>query len=231
MKKVTVSLAAAMLCFGLAGPAAAATYSYTYSDYSSVPLPINDSDGVDAGFTYADISSDGSLGDITDVNVFVDITHTWIGDLEILIGHSVDDGLNWKYVQLYSRDYSYPAQDMPGVLFDDQAEEDFISKVVPIQITPGGPLKYQHGSYKPSLKAPYYAEDRNELSFFNGDSAAGMWSLLLYDFVTGDAGNLNEFRVDIVTNAPPNAVPLPGAVILFGSGLGVLAAVRRVRQK
>lgn len=121
MKKVTASLAAAMLCFGLAGPAAA-TYSLNYPD---VPLTINDAELVDgnvvAGLTYADISDLGRLGDILDVNVFLDITHSWIGDLQIYIAHSVDDGDTWKYVQLYNRDNSGYGINMTNVLFDDQA--------------------------------------------------------------------------------------------------------------
>ncbi|MCJ7601563.1 MAG: hypothetical protein MUO63_08690 [Desulfobulbaceae bacterium] len=221
MKKVTASLAAAMLCFGLAGPAAAATYSLSYPD---VPLPINDAVGngnVVAGLTYADISDLGRLGDILDVNVFVDITHPWIGDLQIYISHSVDDGDTWKYVQLYNRDNGGFGMNMTNVLFDDQAATS-ISDATP----PYGP-----GSFKPSSTAPDYAEDSNLLSFFNGDPAAGMWSLVLYDCSTFDIGTLNGFRLDIETDAPSNAVPLPGAILLFGSGLGVLAAVRRSRQK
>ncbi len=81
MKKSIATLAAAMFCCGLlAGPAAAATYSLTYS---GGPLTIAEG----GSFVYADIVDDSLAGAITDVNVMVDIDHTWVGDLDIYLAH------------------------------------------------------------------------------------------------------------------------------------------------
>jgi len=197
-----------MLCFGLAGTAAAATYSFSFP---GAPLAIAEGDWV-----YADITDAvGNLGTITDVNVFVDIDHTWIGDLDIYIAHQEAGRSSWKYVQLYNEDGD-SRNDMSNVLFDDEASM-YINEAAP----PYGP-----GSFKPSSNGPDADGDSNLLSFFDGDSAAGMWSLVLFDNWQYETGTLQGFRVDIETSA----VPLPGAVVLLGSGLGALAALRRKRR-
>lgn len=228
MKKVTVSLAAAMLCFGLAGPATAAIYSFSSPD---VPLGIYDGDFTDAYIQL--VNNTDVQGYITDVNVYVDIAHTSIGDLDIYIGHleegEVDVIGNYQWVQLYVHDDDISmANNMTAVTFDDEALT-YINDAAP----PYGPDL----SFKPSSNGPDGYSDSRFLSYFDGDPAAGTWWFYLYDNYTGDTGTLNDFRLEIETaDAPPAepvppAVPLPGAILLFGSGLGALAAVRRSRQK
>jgi hypothetical protein len=240
MKKVTVSLAAAMLCFGLAGPAAAATYSFNYTLPGS-GLPINDAQFVDddggyfdAGLTYFDIDAGGIPGAITDVNVYVDIEHPSIGDLEFYVAHLVPRDVGppeWEYVQLYNQDAAAFQANMREVTFDDEAGT-YINEDAP----PYGP-----GFFNKPTSNPLSGES-NQLSSLDGYPAAGWWSLVLYDNfnygideygvdITDDAGTLLAFRLDIETDVPSSAVPLPGAVVLFGSGLGALAAIRRSRQK
>lgn len=201
-----------MLCFGLAGTAAAATYSFSFPDS---PLAIAEGDWV-----YADITDAvGNLGTITDVNVFVDIDHTWVGDLDIYLAHQEDGESSWKWVQLYNQDGD-SRNDITEVLFNDQATTS-IDEAAP----PYGP-----GSYQPTSN-PEHGES-NLLSDYNGDLAAGIWSLVLFDNASGDTGVLQNFRIDLETaSVPQTAVPLPGAVVLLGSGLGALAAARRARRK
>jgi subtilisin-like proprotein convertase family protein len=219
MKKITASLAAAMLCVGLAGPAAAATYSLTYPQ-QDLPLDILEGD-----WNYFDITDLGRSGAINDVNVFVDITHTYIADLDIYILHQAEGSSTWKWVQLYNEDGDN-TNNMPDVTFDDDVATSIAD----------APTPYVSGSYKPSSKAPDVSDfstapNSNQLSFFDGDLASGTWSLAIWDNYGGETGTLNAFRLDIETAPPQNAVPLPGAVVLFGSGLGALVAVRRSRQK
>lgn len=204
MRKLTASIGVAMLCFGLAGTAAAATYSFSY------PTAMGITEG---DYVYADIAVAGISGNIADVNVFVDIDHTWIGDLDIYIAHQEAGRSSWKYVQLYNEDGDY-RNDMTNVLFDQDASM-YINEAAP----PYGP-----GSFKPTANPE--SGESNLLTDYNGDLAAGIWSLVLYDNATGDLGTLQGFRVDIETSA----VPLPGAVVLLGSGLSALAALRRKRR-
>ncbi|MBU4262965.1 MAG: hypothetical protein KKC76_14000 [Proteobacteria bacterium] len=196
-----------MLCCGLAGPAAAATYSLTYSG----PLDILEG----GNYNYADITDNSLLGNITDVNVFVDINHTWVGDLDVYLAHSADDGASWKYVQLLNEDGG-SANNLRNILFDDSAPA-YINDVQP---------PWADASFKPTNGFDQDA-DSSELAYFIGDQALGIWSLVLYDNATGDTGTLESYRVDIQTDAPTTAVPLPGAVVFLGLGLGALVGIRR----
>lgn len=230
MRKLIAPIGAAMLCFGLAGTAAAATYSFSFP---ASPLAIAEGD-----YVYADILVDGSLGNITDVNVFVDITHTWIGDLDIYIGHQLiadlqkDDKGNYvwnsdgpaQWVQLYNQDGD-SRNNMTAVTFDDQATTS-ITDVAP----PYGPGSYQPTSNPEEISPGVY--ESNLLADYNGDLATGMWRLALFDNWGGETGTMQNFRIDLETaSVPQTAVPLPGAVVLLGSGLGALAAARRARRK
>jgi hypothetical protein len=220
MKKTISSIVVAMLCLGMAGAATAATYSYTGGNLF-IPDDANN-DGVSANIDVGDIP-----GIVTDVNVFVDISHTSIGDLEIYLDHSFDGGTTWKSVQLFNHDFFYypnfgfiynSLDNMSNVLFDDQAA---ISISDPSVRAPYGP-----GSFQPTTD-PYEGES-NLLADFNDDLAAGIWRLYIYDWGPGDIGTLNNFYVEIASeDAPTSAVPLPGAVVLLGLGLGALVGVRR----
>lgn len=208
MRKRTISLAAVLFCFALAGSATAATYSF---DYPDVPLAITEGDWV-----YADLTIGGDLGAITDINVFVDIEHTWMADLDIYVAHQEQGGSSWKWVQLYNQDGD-SRDNMTSVLFDDQAAASISGAVAP----------YGPGSFRPTSLPE--AGESNLLSDYNGDQAAGIWSLVLFDNFSGDTGEVHQFRIEFETQQNP--VPLPGAIVLFGSGLGAVAGLRRLRQK
>lgn len=209
MRKRTISLAAVMFCFALAGSATAATYSFEYT--GGTPSII------DYTSDYVEIEVPDGLGTISDVNVFVNISHTWINDVELYLWHSEDGGDTWKGVQLYNHDAAGGYDNIPGVLFDDQAPTSISNAALP----------YVSGVFRPTA-LPADGES-NLLSDFIGDQSAGLWDLEWYDWANGDTGTLLNFRIDFETTSHP--VPLPGAVLLFGSGLGAVAGLRRLRQK
>lgn len=77
--------------------------------------------------------------------------------------------------------------------------------------------------------APFMGYYRPEgcLSDFDGENAGGVWTIEVEDDFYWDTGTLGGFMLDIT----PVSVPLPGALLLFGSGLAGLLGLKRGRKK
>jgi subtilisin-like proprotein convertase family protein len=204
MKKFSVFLCTVSLVLGAAGMGSATPFSYTATD-TPIVIPA-DPPGSSAGTTLSTISV-SDVGTIADLNVFVDLTHTWMGDLDIFIEHG---GIT---VQLYNQDDG-SLNDMTQVLFDDEAATS-ISDALP----PYGP-----GSFRPTDSANE-GEIPNLLSSFDGESLAGDWTLSIVDNYFADYGELLIFSIEGETTAQP--IPEPATMLLFGTGLAGLAGIGR----
>ena len=118
------------------------------------------------------VPSGGGVATINDLNVFVDLDHTWTGDLDITIKHA-DTGTT---AMLFNR-YGSSRDDITDVTFDDEGSGGSISGGIP----PYGP-----GSF-----VPYQL-----LNIFDGESIEGTWTLTIVDNATGDSGTLYSFRIE-----------------------------------
>ncbi|MFA5297151.1 MAG: reprolysin-like metallopeptidase [Lutibacter sp.] len=133
---------------------------------SDVPLDIPD-------YNATGISSKIFIGNnkkIRDVNVTVNITHTWIGDLDLMLispaGTSVllvasryDEGKNYT-----------------NTVFDDGASASIITGTAPYT-----------GTYRP----------QGNLSAFNDQYSYGNWTLKAIDSDPGDFGIINSWSIEI----------------------------------
>jgi hypothetical protein len=124
---------------------------------------------------------------IADLNVSLSITHTWVGDLRVLLTH-VDTG---KSVFLLDGP-GWPATangcglDNVDTVFDDDS-----LRPVEDRCAAGPPLAAAiDGSVAPN----------EALSFFNGDSLNGTWRLNVADLATQDAGSLLDWC--LLPNSP-----------------------------
>lgn len=204
MKTFTGILCALLLGLLTAGGAGAAIYTFP-----GTPVAILDGD-----YLYADIIDVDDPGVVADVNVFVDVTHSDISDLDIYLAHQESGGATWKYVQLFNQ-YGGPGDSLAGVTFDDEA-------MTCINLATSSPRWF--GTFKPGSTYDEYA-DSNLLSFFDGDDIAGTWSLAIWDGYSGDTGTLNAFSIDVTP------VPIPGAIWLLGSGIiGLVGFSRKLRS-
>lgn len=159
------------------------------------------------------------VGALTDVNVTVDIAHTWAGDLTMKL-----QSPSGTLISLVSRaGYAEPADDGSGCCgessdlvfgniytFDDAAASS--------SETMGSGGEDPIASF--SLFSSGFGTDHG-LTSLNGESSAGVWTLYIGDGAAGDVGVFDGFTLSL------SGVPAPGALALLG--LAGLAGTRRRR--
>ena len=131
---------------------------------NTTPKPIQDHQT-----TYDTINISGT-GNVLDVNVNLDITHTWDSDLDIYL-----IGPNGYQVEL-STDNGGSGNNYTNTTFDDEASQS---------ITQGSPPFT--GSFRPE----------QPLSNLDNIPVAGNWILKIYDDGYGDIGTLNNWCLTI----------------------------------
>jgi subtilisin-like proprotein convertase family protein len=131
-------------------------------------------------------------GQITDVNVKINVTHTWDADLDIYLRHP--DG---TLVELTS-DNGSSGDNYTNTIFDDEAATSILGQAAPFT-----------GTFKPE----------GLLSTLDGKPASGTWQLVVTDDEGQDTGTLNSWSLDITTNAVPTCnVCVPAAVLPGDAG-------------
>jgi subtilisin-like proprotein convertase family protein len=156
----------------------------------ALPIPNYDQYGITSTMVI------DSAETITDLNVSIDTTHTFVGDLEFSLKHE-ETGTS---VMIIDRP-GYPAtlagcsgNDILAIL-DDEALNP-----VENQCAPGVPTI--NGTFIPN----------NPLSVFDGESLNGTWKLTVIDSAPEDVGTLNEwclFSNDTVITPTPSNTPTP----------------------
>ncbi|MFK7886542.1 MAG: proprotein convertase P-domain-containing protein [Gammaproteobacteria bacterium] len=151
-----------------------ATFSFTTANVicivSNTAIPDNSAAGLDSAGSLA------AGGTLTDLDVSLLVTHTWVGDLAATLTHE-DTGTS---VTFYDRPgvpatgFGCSGNDIDATFDDDAA--------VPVedecQDSPA-----IGGTFSPS----------NPLSVFNGEDLAGTWTLNISDNAGADLGTLNEW--------------------------------------
>lgn len=141
---------------------------------------------------------------ITDVNVAVSVTHTWVGDLTLTLNGPAGS------VELMQRPRtnSGPIDGAPfgcnrnniNITFDDQA----VQTANTLENSCGGPQTWNvSGSYQPT----------EGLTFFNGTDPTGNWSGTITDGANGDSGNIDSFTVTIAYNTNPSITCPAGGTV------------------
>ena len=126
---------------------------------------------------------------ITDVNLNIDITHAYIGDLNIILEHP--DGTQ---AVLLDSDYCEDQSDL-DITFDDEGSELVCAE--PTQ-----------GIFQPT---------GTPLSSFIGKSSLGIWQIGIRDYYNEDAGILNDWSLEICAELPlsVNGNELFGGITLY----------------
>ncbi|MBX3394745.1 MAG: S8 family serine peptidase [Phycisphaerae bacterium] len=152
----------------------------TFSRFPALPIPDNSPTGVsDAMFV-----PDPSI--VSDVNVTLNIQHTWVGDLCVILQH-LDTGTS---VNLIARmgvasptgchvgsPFGCNAGNLVNVVLDDEGS-------VPIET-----------QCQPNLTSPPNYTSNSVLALFNGEQVSGTWILTVSDNAASDTGNLNSWSL------------------------------------
>lgn len=111
---------------------------------------------------------------ISDVNVTINLTHTWVGDIDIKI-----IGPDGTEVVLSDRKGS-SGDNYTNTTFDSDASQAISSGTPPYT-----------GTFSPD----------GDLADFNGKQSNGDWKLVITDNASGDGGNLLNWSLQLCTNA------------------------------
>jgi subtilisin-like proprotein convertase family protein len=134
-------------------------------------------------------------GTVTDVDVKLDATHTWVGDLIFTLEH-VDSGTS---VTFYDRPgvpastFGCSGDNIPGVFGDDEGAD--------------GSFEDNCLNATPAFPADGHFTGNNPLSALDGLSLAGDWTLTVSDNAGGDTGTLNEWCLVIESDPTPPTEP------------------------
>jgi subtilisin family serine protease/subtilisin-like proprotein convertase family protein len=162
------------------------------SSYSSsnVPLPINDN----ATFT-SNLPISGNGGTVSSVRVTINITHTWLADLDIALISPTGTRV------VLVADQGSDGNNYTNTVFDDGA-----AATVPTSAT-GAPFT---GSYRPN----------SPLSAVGGQAIDGTWKLEVTDDAGSDTGTLNSWSLNFSSGEPSAASNSAGAFSLANATVG-----------
>jgi len=167
---------------------------------TDVPKAINDFATVASALPVSGLS-----GTVADVNVTLDITHTYDADLTVTL-----IGPGGTRVQLFSG-VGVSGDNFSATTLDDQAATSIDFASAPFS-----------GTYAPS----------SPLSVLNGGTPNGTWQLEVTDGFGGDIGTLNSWSLALTTAVPTEpfvVTPVGGSYSFTGLAAGSYA-VRQVDQ-
>lgn len=166
-----------------ASPTPTVRTRYCDSLANALPIPDNNPGGISNTITLTDNTR------ISDLNLKLDITHTWVGDLRVSLQH-IETGTTVTVLDrpgIPALDLGCDRSDIAATL-DDQALRAAQNECEPGTPTIGGRLR-------PS----------SPLGAFSGESLGGAWRLAVSDNEPNDTGSLVSWCLEI--NAAPSPPP------------------------
>jgi Proprotein convertase P-domain len=115
-----------------------------------------------------------------DVNVDVSITHTWVGDVTVVVSHLGTSVTIVDRPGVPGSTYGCSNDNYNGILLDDAGT--------------GGTMESQCAL---NLSSPPNYTPNNPLSAFDGMDSAGVWTITVYDSVSADGGTLDTWSLHI----------------------------------
>ena len=183
-------------------PCATSAYSSVFAfktlntgcqSYTSTNVPVTIPDVTSGSYTSTVNIPDAY--NIFDLNVFVEINHTWMGDLDATLTSPGNET-----VQLFDRP-GFPSsqfgcgEDNLRVLFDQASANTSAA----LESTCNTGQQYAiNGSFRPV----------GNLNNYNGDNISGTWTLTVRDNAQEDGGSLIAWRIDACRTIVPPTAPV-----------------------
>jgi subtilisin-like proprotein convertase family protein len=149
---------------------------------TDTPLTINDNTTFNSS-----LSVSGMQGLISDVNVTVNLTHTYVGDVRLRLTNPAGTQI------VLSAQRGGSGDNYVNTVFDDEAAIAITAGVAPFT-----------GSFRPE----------GLLSTFDGASANGTWKLEVADLATTDTGTLNNWSITFTNSETAVTTTAGGAFTL-----------------
>lgn len=157
---------------------------------SPLYIPDNDPGGVEDKIYVTDDRL------IVDIEVYLNVDHTWVGDLEISLSL---DGTQYKAMLI----------DRPGVPASDKGcGSDNLRTILDDQASQ--PAEFKCLGYPAAIAGIY--QPNNSLDTFRDFAASGSWTLNLSDNSSADTGRLNKWCLHLLLSdqlPPPTPTPTP----------------------
>ena len=169
---------------------AAAGQAQVFSTSPFLPVPPT---GTGPGTMSATLDVSGAAT-ITDLNVIIDITHTFDGDLDIILVPPSND----RYVHLTS-DTGSLGDNYTFTRFDQASPLAINAGVAPAVAPFNGTYRPEGGdiAWRAAASIPLPGFSLAGLDDFIGTDPNGTWTIIIDDDAAGDSGTLNYFSIEL----------------------------------
>jgi subtilisin-like proprotein convertase family protein/uncharacterized protein YvpB len=148
-----------------------------------------------AGINITLAASEGGI--ITDMNLYLDISHDWVGDLSARITHNAGTATILDRPGYPASEWGCSSDDVVAI-FDDRASQH---------------AENQCSSYLAAISGTF--QPNTPLDVFTGQEMIGDWTLNIADHYLNDTGTLDKWCLEIThSNVLPTASPTPTATVL-----------------
>jgi serine protease AprX len=135
---------------------------------------------------------------ISDLNVEISGTHTWVGDLAFNISHGATNVTFYDRPGVPDSTFGCSGDNLPGVIANDEGNNGSFEN----SCVDDTPAFIPGGNYT----------NNNPLSAFDGQNTLGAWTLTASDNAAGDEGVIQQWCIDFnTTGTGPTATPTPTA--------------------
>jgi subtilisin-like proprotein convertase family protein len=189
----------AMAAFETVGGAGGATDTFCSAANLNLTIPDNDPNGVD------NILNIATTGTITDINISVDISHTWVGDLIVGVTSPANTSVDVIDRPGYAGSGNGCSRDNIDTVLDDEAVNPVESECV-------------NNPPNPAIGAGPFSPN-NPLSAFDSEALNGNWTMNVSDNDNIIQGTLNQWCV--IATYDTGATLLPADYGDLASSYGV----------